>query len=184
MNTILAWLGSRLAMGVACMLAVALAWQTARIEGWPLTGGGFKAQVAALQARIAARDLADARAQAAALAARQKMADASRAVARDAVANDHVIQAQIQTVIREVPKRVDAKADSVCVLDWGAVRLLDAAASGADPGDIAAHIAPGQPDDAPSDVKLSAAVALLAADLGIARRNAGQLEGLQKAVSP
>jgi hypothetical protein len=62
------------------------------------------------------------------------------------------------------------------------VRLLDAAASGADPGDAAAHIAPGQPDDAASDVTLPEAVALLAADLGIARRNAGQLSGLEAAV--
>jgi hypothetical protein len=44
--------------------------------------------------------------------------------------------------------------------------------------------APGQPDDAASDVKLSEAVALLAADLGIARRNADQLTHLQKAVQP
>ncbi len=38
------------------------------------------------------------------------------------------------------------------------------------------------PDDAASDVKLSEIVALIAADFGIARQNAGQLEHLQKAV--
>ena len=49
---------------------------------------------------------------------------------------------------------------------------------------VPAASAPGQPDDTASDVKLSAAVALLAADLGIARQNAVQLEHLEKAVTP
>jgi hypothetical protein len=43
---------------------------------------------------------------------------------------------------------------------------------------------PGQPDDAASDVKLSEIAALLAANFGIARQNAGQLEDLEKAVPP
>jgi hypothetical protein len=67
---------------------------------------------------------------------------------------------------------------------WGAIRLLDAAASGADLGDVAAAIAPGQPDDAASTIKLSDAIALLAADLGIARQNADQLTHLEKAAQP
>ncbi|HEY4078920.1 MAG TPA: hypothetical protein VGM26_18470 [Rhizomicrobium sp.] len=70
------------------------------------------------------------------------------------------------------------------MLPWGAIRLLDAAASGAGLDDVAAAIAPGQPDDAASTVKLSDAVALLAADLGIARQNADQLTHLEKAVQP
>jgi hypothetical protein len=70
------------------------------------------------------------------------------------------------------------------MLPWGAIRLLDAAASGANLGDVAARIAPGQPDAAASDVKLSEAVALLAVDLGIARQNADQLDHLRQAVSP
>jgi hypothetical protein len=64
------------------------------------------------------------------------------------------------------------------------VRLLDAAASGADPADLRARIAPGFADDAASDVGLPEVAALLAADLGIARQNAGQLEHLQKALAP
>lgn len=96
---------------------------------------------------------------------------------------DRAIETQIQTVIREVPRHVDAKADSVCVLGWGAVRLLDAAASGTDPGVAAALIAPGQPDGAASTVALSDLVALLAQDLGIARDNDGQLTQLEKAVA-
>ena len=81
-----------------------------------------------------------------------------------------------------MPVYVSAKSDALCVLPWGAVRLLDAAASGADPAFVAAAVAPGQPDDAASDVKLSEAVALLATDLGRARDNADQLKHLESAI--
>jgi hypothetical protein len=185
LTTILGWLGGRIAgpAAVACalLLAAALAWQTARIDGFPLAGGGLKAQVAGLHQQIAARDLGEAKAEAAALAARQQLAAAQDAITRTAAASDQAIQKQIQTVIREVPQRVDAKSD-LCPVPWGLVRLLDAAASGADPGDVAARIAPGQPDDAASDVKLSEIAAVLAGNLGVARQNAGQLEGLEAAV--
>jgi hypothetical protein len=83
-----------------------------------------------------------------------------------------------------VPAYVSEKASAACVVPWGLVRLFDAAASGADPDDVGAAIAPGQPDDAASDVTLPALAALLAADLGIARENAGQLSHLQAAVRP
>lgn len=186
--TVMGWLTGKMVgpvmSGLATLLLIVVVVQNGQIHGWPLIGGGLKAEIASLQAQLAARDMADAKARAAALTARQAQAEAAQVAARDATAGDRAIRTQIQTVIREVPKRVDAKADAVCVLDWGAVRLLDAAASGADPAAAAALIAPGQPDDAASDVKLSAAVALLATDLGIARRNASQLAGLQKAVAP
>lgn len=93
-------------------------------------------------------------------------------------------ETQIQTVIREVPVYVSAKSDQACRLPWGFVRLFDAAASGAGLADIRDRIAPGQPDDAASDVGLSEALALLAANFGAARHNAGQLEQLEKAVAP
>jgi hypothetical protein len=188
MTTMLEWLGGKVAGPVAMLCALVLAggliWQTGRIDGWPVVGGGLKAQVADLQQQAAARDLAEARAQGAALAARAKLADAANDQARLHASGDQAIQSQIQTVIRKVPVYVSEKSNDACVLPWGAVRLLDAAASGADPDDAAARIAPGQPDDAASDVKLSEAVALLAADLGVARQNADQLGHLEKAVQP
>jgi len=184
MATLWTWLGGRLAGGCAILLAAALAWQTARIDGLPLLGSGFKAQVADLQRRIAARDLEDARARAAMLAARAQQADAANGQARAHAAGDRKIQNQVQAVIGKVPQYVSAKSDSACVVPWGAVRLLDAAASGAGLDDVAARIAPGQPDDAASTVTLSEAVALLAADLGVARQNADQLDHLEKAVRP
>lgn len=184
--TIFGWLGGKLvgpaAVACALLLAVALAWQTARIDGLPLVGGGLKAQVASLTQQVAARDLSQAKAQSAALQARAQLADAQNVIARTASANDQAIQSQIQTVIREVPRAVSSP--TCAYLPWGAVRLLDAAASGAAIGDVAARVAPGQPDDAASDVKLSEAVALLAGNLGAARQNAGQLEALEKAVGP
>lgn len=188
MTAILEWLGGRIAGPVATLCALVLAggliWQTGRIDGWPIVGGGLKAQVAGLQQQIAARDLGDARAAAAALAARAKLADAANGQARLHAAGDRAIQTQIQTVIRKVPVYVNEKSNAACVLPWGAIRLLDAAASGTDLGDVAARVAPGQPDDAASDVALSEAIALLATDLGIARQNADQLDHLEKVVGP
>jgi hypothetical protein len=73
--------------------------------------------------------------------------------------------------------------DSSCVVSWGAMRLLDAAASGADPDFVAAAVAPGLPDDTPSGIALSEAVTLLATDLAIARDNADQLRRLEGAVA-
>jgi len=186
MGMVLNWLAGRVIgplMG-ACALAfaIALGVQTARIDGLPLVGGGFKAQVADLQAQIAARELAETKARVAALTARAQQVQAADAIARTASVNDQAIQTQIQTVIREVPRAVPTS--SMCaVLPWGAVRLLDAAASGADIRDVAARVAPGQPDDAPSDVTLPEAVALLAADFGLARQNANQLTHLESTAS-
>jgi hypothetical protein len=176
------WLTGKLAGGCALLLAVMLAVQTARIEGLPLAGGGFKAEIADLTQQIAARDLAQAKAMAAALTARAQLGEAQDRIARDAAASDRAIQSQIQTVIREVPRAVSNSSD--CVLPWGAVRLLDAAASGADIADVAARVAPGRPDGAASDVRLSDLVALQAANLGAARQNAGQLAALEEAVKP
>jgi hypothetical protein len=187
MATILAWLGGKLAGPIACACAVLFAMaalvQTARIDGVPLLGGGLKADVAGLQAQLAARDLAEAKAQAALLAARQQVAAKADAEAGAQAAQQAKTQTQIETVIEKVPVYVTAKSDAACRLPWGFVRLFDAAASGADPDDIRARIAPGQPDDAASDITLSEAATLLAADLGIARQNAGQLEHLERAVA-
>jgi hypothetical protein len=185
--TLLTWLGGKLAgpilAALAMLFALGLAWQSARIEGLPLLGGGFKAQVAALTQQLGARDLADARAQAAALTARQAQINAGEAAAKTHAVAQAATESQIQTVLKEVPVYVTPKAAAACVLPWGFVRLLDAAASGADPADVRARVAPGQSDDAASDVGLPEALALLAADLGAARQSASQLEQLEKAVA-
>jgi hypothetical protein len=178
------WLGGRIGGICALLFALAFAWQTARIDGLPLLGGGLKAEIAALQGERAARDLKDARAQAALLQARQQMAARSEAEAGAHAAQQVRTETQIRTVIQKVPVYVSEKAAAACVVPWGLVRLLDAAASGADPADLRARIAPGQPDDAASDVGLPEIAALLAADLGIARENAQQLEHLEKALAP
>ena len=175
-------LAGPIAVAIALVLAIGLVWQSVRIDGWPLIGGGLKAEVATLQGQVAAAQLAQANATAAALAARQKAADAANGEARAHARAQAAGENQTRTIIQKVPVYVSAKSDSACVVPWGAVRLLDAAASGANLDDAAARIAPGQPDDAASDVKLSEAVALLAADLGIARDNEDQLRHLETAV--
>ncbi|HEU4548819.1 MAG TPA: hypothetical protein VFS01_03925 [Rhizomicrobium sp.] len=175
--------GARPIAGVlTLLLAAALVGQTARIDGLPLLGGGLKAQIAGLQQQLAARDLADAKARADALAARQKWIAAGEAQARAHLAASAATSRQIETIVEKVPIYVGEKSNAACVVPWGAVRLLDAAASGAGLDTVSAAIAPGQPDDAASDVTLSEAVALLATDLGIARDNADQLTRLEAAV--
>ena len=185
--TLLSWLGEKLAGPITAVLAVLFAaaflWQSARINGVPLLGGGLKAQIAALKEDAAAQALAGANARAAMLAARQAVAEAGNVQAKVHAIAQAATDTQIQTVIREVPVYVTPKAAAACVLPWGFVRLLDAAASGADPAEVRAHVAPGQPDDAASDVGLPEALALLAADLGAARQNADQLEHLESAVA-
>ena len=177
----MAWLQGKAAAAAAIALALLLAWQTARIEGLPLAGGGFKQAVAALEKDIAAHDLRDARARAEALAASARIQARMNTVAAAHLAAGRGIQTQIQTVIEKVPVYVPAKADAECRIPWGAVRLLDAAASGAGLADSGARVGPGQPDHAASDVTLSEAVALLAANAGFARQNAEQLTALQQA---
>jgi len=184
MTALLSFLSARVPAALALLLAALLFWQSARIEGVPFLGGGFKARIAALERKRDAHALADARAEAARLQAAAAQAARGEAQARAHLAESRAADVQIQTVIREVPVYVSAKADAACSLSWGAVRLLDAAASGADPAYVRDRVAPGQPDDAPSDVALSEAVALLAANLGAARLNAGQLEHLRRALAP
>jgi hypothetical protein len=186
--TLMAWLGGKLAAPLAAALAVLFAaaflWQSARIGGLPLLGGGLKSEVAALRGELAARDLAEAKAEAALLAARQRLAAKGEAAAAAQAAAQARTETQIQTVIEKVPVYVSEKTSAACVIPWGFVRLFDAAASGAGLADVRDRIAPGQPDDAASDVTLSALATLLAADFGIARQNAGQLERLETAVGP
>jgi hypothetical protein len=56
--TILGWLTSKIAgpiaTGLAVLLAIGLSVQTVRIDGWPIFGGGLKAQVTTLQAQVKA----------------------------------------------------------------------------------------------------------------------------------
>jgi hypothetical protein len=184
------WLTSKIAgpiaAGVAVLFALAFAWQTAQIDGWPIFGGGYKAQVAALKLRLADAAAAQAsfaaRANAAVLAAQTAQRAAQDKIAaayRDGLAHAQIVT---QTIIRKVPVYVSAKSDAACVVPWGAIRLFDAAASGSDPGAVAALIAPGQPDDAASGIALSDFVALLAQNFGAARDNADQLTALQAAM--
>src|SRR6185312_2069865 len=118
-----------MASALALLLAAGLIGQTVRIDGLPLVGGGFKAEIAGLQQQVAARDLADAKARADALAARQKWIAAGEAEARAHLAASAATGRQIETIVEKVPVYVGEKSNAACVVPWGAVRLLDAAAS-------------------------------------------------------
>ena len=118
-----------LATACAIVFAGLFLWQSGRIDGWPLIGGGLRAEIAGLTQQMTARQLDEARAQAAALAARQVLAAAGQAQAGDQARTQAATETQIRTIIQKVPVYVSAKSDSVCAVSWGAVRLLDAAAS-------------------------------------------------------
>lgn len=73
---------------------------------------------------------------------------------------DDATKANIERVTIYVP----AKADADCVLPNGFVKLLDAAGLAGDPDGLPG--AAGEPNDAPSGLRLSQATALPAANLG------------------
>ena len=185
------WITSKLAgpiaAGFAILFAVGFVWQTAQIDGWPVFGGGYKTQVAALKLQVAndAKAQSDFAAKANAdVAAAQAATRASQDKYAAEFAAHQTDNANLQAEInRKVTTYVSQKSDAACVVPIGAVRLLDAAASGSDPSAIAARIAPGLTNDSPSDVTLSEAIALLTDDLSISRSNADQLRQLQAAVA-
>jgi hypothetical protein len=133
---------------------------------------GLGAQLADLKARAAAA-LKAAQAHVATVRAAQTKATASvMATYTPAVA---VVAANAQALTKEIPAYVTPKDDAACAINVGAVRLLDAAASGLP----AVPDAPSSADDAPSGVALST---LLGTDVGndaAALENADQLAALQ-----
>lgn len=192
MSVILGWLTSKLAgpiaASIAALFAVGFAWQTVAIDGVPIVGGGYKAQVASLRLQVA--DDATAQAKFAAQAnAAVLAAQSAQRLAQDKVASAYqnginASQTVTQTIIRKVPVYVSQKSDAACIVPLGAIRLFDAAASGTDPSIAAALIAPGSPDDAASAIPLSDFVAMLAQNFGTGRDNADQLKALETAVTP
>lgn len=76
----------------------------------------------------------------------------TQAVAEKAEEKQAEIRYVTQTVIKKVPIYVTQKSDAACPVPLGFVRLHDAAARG-----TALSESPGEPNDGPSDVKLSEA---------------------------
>jgi hypothetical protein len=133
---------------------------------------GLGAQLADLKAKDATA-LKAAQAHVAAVTAAQTKAtvDVMAAYAPTVAAT----AAQFQTLSQEVPTYVTPKNDSACAIPVGAVRLLDAAASGLP----AVSLAPGGADDAPSGVALSTLVGADVSNDEAAVENAEQLAALQ-----
>lgn len=102
--------------------------------------------------------------------------------ARDAISYDiGIASAKAQQKIDDATKAniervtiyVPAKADFDCILPNGFIKLLDAAGLASDPDAIPG--AAGEPNDAPSGLRLSQATALLAANLGNAAKTRKQV---------
>lgn len=89
-----------------------------------------------------------------------------------------IIQTQIQTVIKEVPKYV--KVDDIGCITYGLVRVLDAAAIDADPGEL--PIPAGKSNDSCTGLTTVDLASHVAGNYGIARANAQQLNDLEQTV--
>lgn len=152
---------------IAALLAAAgsASWATYKIE----------------EGRIAKIEVAYDKAQIAAIQeAKDKQASADKVVLDGALkeAAEHVqIVTQTEVITREVIKHV--KDTSTCVT-YGLVRVLDAATRGDDPGDLA--LPAGKSDDTCAPVTATALARSVAANYGIARDNAKQLNNLQDTV--
>jgi len=133
---------------------------------------GLGAQLADLKAKDA-QALKAAQAHVAAVASAQVQATANVMAAYTPTIA--AIAAKAQTLTQEIPAHVTPKDDADCTLNVGAVRLLDAAASGLP----ALPDAPSRPDDAPSGLALSGLVATDVANDEAAAANAEQLSALQ-----
>jgi hypothetical protein len=133
---------------------------------------GLGAQLADLKARDAAA-LKAAQAHVATVQAAQTQATATvLATYTPAVA---AIAANTHTLTKEIPAYVAPKDDAACVINTGAVRLLDAAVGGLP----ALPDAPSSADDAPSGVALSTLVTTDVSNDAAALENADQLAALQ-----
>ncbi|HTH15737.1 MAG TPA: hypothetical protein VL974_03725 [Magnetospirillum sp.] len=97
--------------------------------------------------------------------------DAGQAAAE----HKQTIQVITKTIVKEVPRYVSAKTDAACVIPYGTIRLLDAAARGVP----LVPDASGKSDGDPSGVPLSAVVSAAAEDLGTGNETRQQLIDLQ-----
>lgn len=142
--------------------------------------GGFTLAWKLQAGNIAAIQLADARKEAAAVAAavaqERKQNIISADAGKTAEVHQAAVQAHAQAIRQEVTKYVTPEADAKCILPVGAFRLLDAAATGAEAD--AGLDAPGQPNEAPSGVDCSRFVALVAEDFALYRSLAAQLNDI------
>ncbi len=163
-------------------LAGGIWWADYRPAGWPnyaVHVGPFKLFTVHFKdtARVTLATLQKAEEAAARHSAR--VVAAQSAVAATASLHEAAAQVQIRTVYRtihdEVHVYVTNASDARCVVPVGFVRIHDAAAGGVPPGPET----PGQPDDAPSGVALSAVASTVADNYGAAVENAQQLTALQ-----
>ena len=85
------------------------------------------------------------------------------------------IQYVTRTLIKEVPIHVTAESDNRCVVPLGAVRVLDAAAT----GNPTISYAPGESADQASGVELSGVVSSVTDNYGYTRELEAQVIGWQ-----
>jgi hypothetical protein len=165
---------------------------TAGYEAQHIRGNADLVKYQGLQLRDAKAVTSSLEAQAAALtavAAQQHALDqeVSQGAVSEATAQQKITVHTV-TITKEVPIYVTPQIDTVVVpcIPYGLVRVLDAAAlATADnpvtPADLA--LPTGQSDDACTGIKASDLAASIAANYGIAKQNAEQLDALEAEVT-
>lgn len=155
------------------------------LKGYAIAAGGafvvgfggcwwLRDQMAAHDALRAARGQVR---QAVAVVAKVQKQDAvSAGVGARAEAKVQAVRTVTRTLVEKVPVYVTVQADARCSVPVGFVRLHDAAASGAVP---AVPDPAGRPDDAASDVALSAVASTVANNYGACHEDQARLSGLQ-----
>lgn len=113
-----------------------------------------------------------------AVARTQEQARITTQASQRAAENQAKVEIRYHTLRQKVPVYVTREADARAVVPLGAIRLLDAAAAGADPDGVS--FAAGKSHDVAAGVELSTLVGVVVANYGVANANAQQLSDLQE----
>lgn len=150
------------------LLVTLLAITMSVFVGWKVRDYDFQKHLkadaeAALDASEAAREVEG------------KNEEISQDVGREVEEAKTQIQYVTRTLIKEVPIHVTAESDNRCVVPLGAVRVLDAAAT----GNPTISYAPGESADQASGVELSGVVSNVTDNYGYTRELEAQVIGWQ-----
>jgi len=143
-------------------------------------GGGFYLEARLKASTIAEMKLADAQAVRIAIETVTATTKSQDKAALDAAVAEAQAQIRVVTVTHTITKEIPAHVptDSACHSPtFGLVRLLNAAATGTNLGDIPTPAS--QPDDACSAISWDQFAAAVADDYGIGRQNSEQLNALE-----
>lgn len=139
--------------------------------------GGYRWEYGTYQARVASDAAAVLQAVKEAKASDDAQAKVALSSALAEAAAQQKIEVQTVTITKEVPVYVTKKQDTIVCIPVGLARVLRAAAERVDPS--ALQLAPGQSDDACSDVTASEVAGWFTPYADASTKNAEQLNALE-----